>query len=535
MSFLEDRKTLLLPIVKPGDDPRTGCYHCPLAALAADFPRLQSKYQRDAEKIQAAQKVHHVVLNRCVSEPWTEVDILCIGEAPGHFESKEKRPFVGKSGRLLRDTMAEVCKGEGKLKVGFCNCLRCQPPMNRDPGAQELRCCTPELIREIKARKPKVIVALGAVPFKFLTGLTGIVQSSGKPVLKTLPAANGVPVVPCIHPAYVLRRDFEFDRFADSLAVAVDIAKDRFEHKQGDGNYKTLTDVDEIVKMLAQVRKAKRKTAIDTETGTLTPFQKKFPGILCLSFSNEEGTGYVIPWDHKESPWTRYRPDFRRMIKDLPDEPKHPKKPKETCAPPSVKKWEIWEEWNTRNYLHKRPLIRKMKKKWRKAKPQRMEARRRIKGAIKGMLADPHLPKTLQNGKFDQQHMRHEWGAELRGPVFDTIGRHVTIDDTVGSHGLDRLALTYTGMGGYDKVLSRYVDEHPECDPNAGGSYANIPGKILFLYAAQDSDITLRVDNAIECEKDYAENPKFAHSPRCSILNSPPLWPTWSTTVRTSI
>ncbi|MHC4694739.1 MAG: uracil-DNA glycosylase [Planctomycetota bacterium] len=86
--------------------------------------------------------------------------ILFIGEAPGADEDAQGRPFVGRAGKLL-DKIIIAC-GLQRNDVFIGNILKCRPPENRDPTADEIISCLPYLQRQIEIINPEIIVALGA-------------------------------------------------------------------------------------------------------------------------------------------------------------------------------------------------------------------------------------------------------------------------------------------------------------------------------------------------------------------------------------
>jgi uracil-DNA glycosylase family 4 len=86
--------------------------------------------------------------------------IMFIGEAPGADEDAQGRPFVGRAGKLL-DKIITAC-GLKRSDVFIGNILKCRPPENRDPAAEEIISCLPYLQRQIEIVNPEVIVALGA-------------------------------------------------------------------------------------------------------------------------------------------------------------------------------------------------------------------------------------------------------------------------------------------------------------------------------------------------------------------------------------
>jgi DNA polymerase len=86
--------------------------------------------------------------------------IFFIGEGPGADEDAQGRPFVGRAGKLL-DKVIKAC-GLKRSDVFIGNILKCRPPENRDPRAEEIINCFPYLQRQIEIINPEIIVALGA-------------------------------------------------------------------------------------------------------------------------------------------------------------------------------------------------------------------------------------------------------------------------------------------------------------------------------------------------------------------------------------
>lgn len=84
---------------------------------------------------------------------------LLVGEAPGAAEDAAGLPFVGRSGRLLDELLAEA--GLHRDAVAVLNVLKCRPPGNRAPTAAETRRCTGWLDRQVALLAPQRILALG--------------------------------------------------------------------------------------------------------------------------------------------------------------------------------------------------------------------------------------------------------------------------------------------------------------------------------------------------------------------------------------
>jgi uracil-DNA glycosylase len=99
-----------------------------------------------------------------VGNPKTE--LMFIGEAPGADEDEQGEPFVGRAGQLLNNMIKAM--GLEREQVYIANIIKCRPPNNRTPERDECETCSPFLMHQIAAIKPKVIVALGAVAAKTL-------------------------------------------------------------------------------------------------------------------------------------------------------------------------------------------------------------------------------------------------------------------------------------------------------------------------------------------------------------------------------
>jgi uracil-DNA glycosylase len=129
-----------------------------------------------------------------------EADLMFVGEAPGKEEDLRGEPFVGRAGKLLDRLLAEEV-GITRDRCYIANVLKCRPPGNRDPGAEEISSCRPFLEQQIALVSPKVVVTLGNFATKLLLNTTdGITKVRGK----TYPYGGAV-LVPTFHPSAALQ------------------------------------------------------------------------------------------------------------------------------------------------------------------------------------------------------------------------------------------------------------------------------------------------------------------------------------------
>lgn len=85
--------------------------------------------------------------------------LMFIGEAPGASEDEQGVPFVGRSGKLLTQVLAE--HGIERAEVFISNIVKCRPPGNRDPKPSEIKTCAPYLAAQIELLNPSIICVLG--------------------------------------------------------------------------------------------------------------------------------------------------------------------------------------------------------------------------------------------------------------------------------------------------------------------------------------------------------------------------------------
>lgn len=130
--------------------------------------------------------------------------ILFIGEAPGHDEDRAGLPFVGRAGKLLDKMLAAI--GLDRSGVYIINVLPWRPPDNRNPDPGEVAMCIPFLRRHIELAHPRIMIMLGAVSARHVLGLNdGIMKLRGR-WLEYRIGTEMIPVLPTLHPAYLLRQ-----------------------------------------------------------------------------------------------------------------------------------------------------------------------------------------------------------------------------------------------------------------------------------------------------------------------------------------
>lgn len=138
--------------------------------------------------------------------------IFFIGEAPGEQEDLQKRPFVGRAGKLLNESMEKA--GFSREEIFITNIVKCRPPNNRTPTPEEITPAMKELLqKEIEIIDPVVICTLGATSARtLLNHPVSMTQLRG-----TISSYHGYPLIHVYHPAYIFRNWGALDTFISDL------------------------------------------------------------------------------------------------------------------------------------------------------------------------------------------------------------------------------------------------------------------------------------------------------------------------------
>jgi uracil-DNA glycosylase family 4 len=149
-----------------------------------------------------------------------QAKIMLVGEAPGGVEEQQLKPFVGPAGNVLTEMLMKA--GIDPEDCYYTNLSKHRPPGN-DLSAwgkhgipnETLASGLDELIAEVEAVNPNVILPLGNWPLHFFYGLklnkeglpTGISDYRGY-VLEARKICKGRKILPTFHPSFYLHGNF---------------------------------------------------------------------------------------------------------------------------------------------------------------------------------------------------------------------------------------------------------------------------------------------------------------------------------------
>ncbi len=133
--------------------------------------------------------------------------LMVVGEGPGADEDAQGEPFVGRAGKLLDEMLKAIGRSRKEQAperaVYIANVVKCRPPGNRDPEADEVEACRPYLDQQIRLVKPRLIVALGRIAAQRLLSTDAPLSKLRGPLYEY--GSEHTPLLITYHPAYLLR------------------------------------------------------------------------------------------------------------------------------------------------------------------------------------------------------------------------------------------------------------------------------------------------------------------------------------------
>ena len=195
--------------------------HAPAPAAQVQVPVVHAQVPADQvleaidAQVRACRKcvLHRTRTHTVFGVGRPDAACMFIGEAPGAEEDARGEPFVGRAGKLLDAMLAAIDLGRGDVYIA--NIVKCRPPRNRDPHADEITACSGYLKRQIEAVSPRLLVAAGRVAAQsLLSTMKSIGHLRGRTYRY---GEDRLPVLVMYHPAYFLRSPLEKRKAWDDL------------------------------------------------------------------------------------------------------------------------------------------------------------------------------------------------------------------------------------------------------------------------------------------------------------------------------
>jgi uracil-DNA glycosylase len=240
--------------------------------------------------------------------------IFILGEAPGREEDNQGKPFVGESGRLLRDTCMKL--GVDLREDCFIyNSLICRPPKNATPSKQQIDWCRPNVLNAIRETNPTVIVLLGQVAVRSLIGHVWKNDPGkiSKWVGQQIPSQRyNAWICPNFHPSYLLHAKDEKSNypvmvkfFEKYLERAFSKTKRPWDEVPNFASQvEVIMDSDEAARIIRKMTRRGWPFAIDYETDRLKPDRPEKRIVTCsICWRGKRTIAY--PWMGKARKATR--------------------------------------------------------------------------------------------------------------------------------------------------------------------------------------------------------------------------------------
>ncbi|MBU0708185.1 uracil-DNA glycosylase [Patescibacteria group bacterium] len=187
------------------------------------MPEKREQLNSITKEISTCRKcpLYQFATNSVPGEGNASAEIVFVGEAPGYYEDQQGRPFVGRAGRLLEQSLDSI--GLNREEVFISNVLHHRPPSNRDPLPDEVTACKLFMLRQLEVIQPKILATLGRFAMNVFLPEAKISRDHGK--MKKVDDYDFI-VFPLYHPAAALRSgsilsDFreDFDRLGKLLKL----------------------------------------------------------------------------------------------------------------------------------------------------------------------------------------------------------------------------------------------------------------------------------------------------------------------------
>jgi len=164
------------------------------------------------------------VYNQVVQSSGNKINpkVVIVGEAPGADELEEGKPFIGKCGKLLRQTLTNAGFNDDNSLI--TNTIPCRPENNKFPQDDSIvkSCKNMWLKEELRLLDPDFLLLVGSKSLKFMLRMQGITKVRGQWYKRKF---NGktIQLMPTFHPSYVLRTQYSKDKAYVQEAFIKDI------------------------------------------------------------------------------------------------------------------------------------------------------------------------------------------------------------------------------------------------------------------------------------------------------------------------
>ena len=272
----------------------------------------------DLDKLYAGHKTHgdNPLCDGCSvlekSKPCHSLmDYEDLKEAPVLFLSDSLRYKLGTASAFSKAelNLIQDCYPE---RAAFAASVKCPSVKEGDMNPNNMNLCRVHLEATIDKVKPKLVFPCGNLAMKMLIKKSGITNKRGKSYAFTTALGHSCIVVPIFHPYSCIKEPRHLPLFRQDIQNAYEkyvLGK----RAEGNFTYKVLMKIEEVRDLAECLKDSKGTIAVDLEPTGLNFLQDN---IMSISLTTREET-YVIPLDHKDSPFRKGEPDYPQVWKYL--------------------------------------------------------------------------------------------------------------------------------------------------------------------------------------------------------------------------
>ena len=201
--------------------------------------------------------------------------------------------------------------------------VKCPSVKEADMSPANMEACRNYLQATIDKVKPRLVFVCGNLAMKMLIKKSGITDKRGKSYDYSTDNGHDCVVVPIFHPYSVVKEPRHRVLFETDIRNAYEKYVLGKTH-EGKLEYKVLTDIQEVVHLAEKLKDSEETLAMDIET---TGLNFLTDSIQTIAISSRE-TNWVIPCDHKDSPFRKGEPDYGKVwtsLRKILENPKNKK------------------------------------------------------------------------------------------------------------------------------------------------------------------------------------------------------------------
>ena len=208
-----------------------------------------------------------------------------------------------------RDIISEFFPGESYQTAAS---VKCPSVKEADMTPTNMEACRNYLQATLDKVKPMLVFVCGNLSMKMLIKKSGITSKRGKSYEYTTDDGHSCIVVPIFHPYSVVKEPRHRLLFETDIRNAYEKYVLGKTH-EGKLEYKVLTEIDDVVLLSEELRSTDETLAMDIET---TGLNFLTDSIQTIAISSRQ-TNWVIPVDHKDSPFKKGEPHNSLMLESL--------------------------------------------------------------------------------------------------------------------------------------------------------------------------------------------------------------------------